>query len=277
MSLHLENLFIPFEYIVSLYIRYPQLIDITIAFLVFLGLAKVTIGRMFMRKGKAAIIVGVAATLTVCFVLLEGVLGFSLRSFGGVAAGILIFIVGLVLFGLLKSAGLRAGSMLSLGYAILFLAMMAVFPNGFDFIAKTAHFINGILGIIFLLSSGKLIYSLIMASQSPNGSSRRTSVDREILTVEKKIKVSNELNKLREEIFGLIGKFNSYLRAAITTLSAGRNPQDALIYLNNCMKIEVRIMRLFKKFRIIRAKLTSLVVHEDKLLRKRGGFVKALL
>lgn len=171
MPLYLEDLFRPFEYldIASVYSRYSQIIDLTIAFVVFSGVAKVTLGRRFEGRGGKAIIVGVSAALTAGFMAMERTLGFSLRSFGGIGAGIFIFLVGLVLFGFLRTAGLHFGNALSLSYGIVYLSMMAVVPSVFDFIADTAPFINGILGLIFLFTLGKLIYSFFKSVRTPRG------------------------------------------------------------------------------------------------------------
>ena len=91
--LTLEELLSPFEFldIGGIYERYSSAIDFTIAFLLFLGIAKVTLGRRFEGRGGKLIVTSVALALSVGFSLMEQEMHFSLRSFGAFGAFFLIF------------------------------------------------------------------------------------------------------------------------------------------------------------------------------------------
>ena len=58
-----EELLKPFEYldISSLYNNYSFIIDAIIAFLIFFGVAKVTLGKRFEGRGGKAIIIGISS------------------------------------------------------------------------------------------------------------------------------------------------------------------------------------------------------------------------
>ena len=55
-------------------------IDAIIAFLIFFGVAKVTLGKRFEGRGGRAIIIGIGLALSTGFLLMEKTLNFSLRS-----------------------------------------------------------------------------------------------------------------------------------------------------------------------------------------------------
>lgn len=388
MPLYLEDLLKPFEYldISHLYSRYSQVIDFTIAFLVFLGVTKVTLSKRYEGRGGDAICIGISIALSIGFIVMERSLGFSLRSFGGVGASIFIVIVGLVLFGLFRSVGLHSTNSFCLSYVIIYLSIRAVVPNIFDFIARTIPFINGILGLIFLFSLGKLLYSLYRGMRDPKGFSpdallksekghyieeginhnvveqkvlngkvekitkkdlknsdtiinhlekikvilkeyggsekgrrelskeltrlskeeknylsdlntiqklvvklaaydekelnnlkdrinkvsdnEKPFIKREILIAEKKLEAEKTLNQFKKDIILLTDKFNNFLKTAINILNAGSYPQDAIRYLDDCIKIEAYIKKAFKDISLIEAELASLSENAGKTYKK---------
>jgi hypothetical protein len=157
-----EELLKPFEYldISSLYSQYSLIIDAVIAFFIFFGIAKVTLGNRFEGRGGKAIIIGVGLGLSIGFLLMEKTLNFSLRSFGPLAVGIILILVGFVFYNLLLSLGFNHTNSICLAYIIDYLSLKLVSPTIFDWIAQTAPFINGILGLGFLIALIKLLFSL---------------------------------------------------------------------------------------------------------------------
>ena len=86
---------------------------------------KVTLSRRFGgREGKVlSVIIGLALALSLS--LLEYRLGFSIRSFGPIAAGILLFLVGMVIFYLVKSVGAGGISSGSIAFVVTYFLIMA--------------------------------------------------------------------------------------------------------------------------------------------------------
>jgi len=95
-----EELLKPFEYldISSLYNQYSLVIDAIIAFLIFFGVAKVTLGKRFEGRGGRAMIIGVGLALSTGFLLMEKTLNFSLRSFGPLAVTVILILVGFICY-----------------------------------------------------------------------------------------------------------------------------------------------------------------------------------
>ncbi|NIM03816.1 hypothetical protein GTN66_06695 [bacterium] len=160
--LTLEELLSPFEFldIGGVYDRYAAAIDFIIAFLLFLGISKVTLGRRFEGRGGKLVITAVALALSVGFSLIEREANFSLRSFGSLGVLILIFLISIVLFNLFRTAGVSKTSSFCLAYIIVYLSLRLISPAIFDWIAQTAPWINGILGLAFVVSGIKLVLSL---------------------------------------------------------------------------------------------------------------------
>ena len=161
-----EELLKPFEYldISSLYDQYSLIIDAIIAFFIFFGIAKVTLGNRFEGRGGKAIIIGVGLGLSTGFLLMERTLNFSLRSFGPLAVAIILILVGFVFYNLLLSLGFNHTNSICLAYIIDYLSLKLVSPTIFDWIAQTVPFINGILGLGFLIALIKLFFSLLSRS-----------------------------------------------------------------------------------------------------------------
>ena len=93
----LNDLFHPLQYldIGSFYDQSHYWIDFFIFLCIFISVAKLTLGQRFGgREGKVlSVVVGLVLALSLS--LLEYRVGFSIKSFGPFAAGILIFLVGL--------------------------------------------------------------------------------------------------------------------------------------------------------------------------------------
>jgi hypothetical protein len=106
-TLGLGELFRPLEYIdlSRLYERYAILIDLAIYLLIFVGLAQVTLGKRFQGNGGKAIAIGIGVSLAISLAIAEQLLGFSLRSFGPIAAGIFLGILGVMIFRLVQHLG----------------------------------------------------------------------------------------------------------------------------------------------------------------------------
>jgi hypothetical protein len=102
--------------------------------------------------------------LTGGFLLMEKTLNFSLRSFGPLAVAIILILVGFVFYSMLLSLGFSHTNSLCLAYLIDYLSLRLVSPSIFDWIASKAPFINGILGIGFLIALIKLLFSLFSRS-----------------------------------------------------------------------------------------------------------------
>jgi len=299
-----EELLKPFEYleITSLYNNYSFIIDAIIAFLIFFGVAKVTLGKRFEGRGGKAIIIGVGLALSTGFLLMENSLNFSLRSFGPLAVGILLLLVGFVLFTLLLSLGFNHTNSLCLAYIIDYLSLRLVSPTIFDWIAQTAPFINGILGIGFLMALIKLLFSLFSRtslksissgiSKIPKNLNPKTSnenFDKEISedkeeaniiksklikSTKNEIKDSEEMIEAINEMIKLIEEYGTTphaIREVSNHLVKIRDKEHyAMVYFNYINKIMDKIGRFDNEFyTTLKAEYETTQGNEQKRLKKK--------
>jgi hypothetical protein len=165
----MDGLLWPYQYlsISGLYQRYTNLIDLFIYVLIFIGAAQVTLGQRFPGNGGKTISIGTGLSLAVAMVILEERLGFSLKSFGPLAAGIVIFLLGIVIYRLLHQAGLEQHKAGAIAYLALFATLMAVTPELFRWLSSNIP----ILGLAVLLLLILSVFGAASAFWPGSGSS----------------------------------------------------------------------------------------------------------
>jgi len=155
----LSELFKPLELlnITSIYEQYSTLIDFTIYLLIFVGLAQITLGKHFQGRGGKAITIGIGISLAVSLAIAEQYIGFSIRSFGPIAAGIFLALIGFMIYRLVKHLGAGMMTSSSAAYIIVLLSMVAVVPGFFAWINQAMPLLNLILVICLFIA----IYNVI--------------------------------------------------------------------------------------------------------------------
>lgn len=158
----LGALFRPLEYIdiSALYDRYSIMIDLVIYLLIFVGLAQFTLGQRFKGRGGKAITIGIGLTLALSLAIAEKFLGFSIRSFGPIAAGIFLAVLGLMLYRLIKHFGAGFAVSCSLAYIIVLLSVIATVPGFFKWVNDAMPILNLILLIGFFIACYNIISHL---------------------------------------------------------------------------------------------------------------------
>ena len=149
----LGALFKPLEYIdiSGLYDRYAVFIDLAIYLLIFVGLAQLTLGQRFSGHGGKAVTIGIGLTLALSLAIAEKFLGFSIRSFGPIAAGIFLAVLGMMIYRLIKHFGAGFAVSGSLAYIIVLLSVIAAVPGFFSWINDAMPIINlGLLAGFFI-------------------------------------------------------------------------------------------------------------------------------
>lgn len=158
----LEELLRPLEYLDlgATYEHYSAIIDLFIYTLIFVGLAKVTLGWRFQGKGGTALSVGVGISLAVGFVIAEEQFGFSLRSFGVAAAGFLILILGIMMYLFIRQTGLHKLNAFGFSYLSMFLLVILVSPELFSHVTQQAPLFALFALFVLLVSMYLCISSL---------------------------------------------------------------------------------------------------------------------
>ena len=160
----LDTLFHPLQAldISSFYNVYHYWIDFFIFLCLFISIARLTLGQKFGgREGKAlSVVVGLALALSLS--LMEYKTGFSVKSFGQIAAGILILMVGMVLFYLIKAIGAGNTGAGSFAFVITYFLIRATLPEFFLSLEGNPWFAWLDLGLMVavLISIWKIISSL---------------------------------------------------------------------------------------------------------------------
>ncbi len=152
----LDGLFQPFYGLDFgvLYDRYHPIIDFVLFAFFFVAIARFTLEKRFPGRPGKAIAISIGFVLALSLVLAERSLGFSLRSFGPIAAGILIGTVGLTVFLLIKHAGAGTTTSGSLALIIVYFVLRAVAPGFYLWVAGNpwSGFLHSLLVIAVLVA-----------------------------------------------------------------------------------------------------------------------------
>jgi hypothetical protein len=160
----LNDLFHPLQDldISSFYNAYHYWVDFFIFLNLFVSVGKITLGRRFGgREGKVlSVVIGLVLALSLS--LLEYRVGFSIKSFGPIAAGMLILVVGMVIFYLVKAIGAGNTGAGSFAFAITYFLIRATLPEFFQSLEANSWFAWLDLGLMVavLISIWKIISSL---------------------------------------------------------------------------------------------------------------------
>lgn len=238
-SAFVNDLFHPLQYldISSFYNLYHFWIDFFIFLCLFISVARLTLGRRFGgREGKVlSVVVGLVLALSLS--LLESRVGFSIKSFGPFAAGILIFFVGMVFFNLIKSVGAGSISSGSFALVITYVLIRAALPELFLWAEDNPLFalLHLVLLVAFMVSIFKIVGSLfsgrdikslgrtLIYSPNPDSNLRKNTDDekqeihlikRDLRHITKKgVKEGSNIIEQLKEMIRIIEKYGSTDRA----------------------------------------------------------------
>ena len=161
----IDNLLLPFKGVnfSTIYDSYSPIIDFIIYATLFIGLSQATLGKRFESSGGRAVVSAVGLALAIGLAISEATLGFNLRSFGPLAAGIFIFFVGFTLYLGIKTAGMNTVNAGSLALVITYFSISAVTPNFFDWMMNnpSTSWIISIVSIAVIILMYKVIRLLL--------------------------------------------------------------------------------------------------------------------
>lgn len=249
----------------SIYDLYHYWLDFFIFLSLFISVAKLTVGRRFGgREGKVlSVVVGLALALSLT--LLEYRLGFSIKSFGPIAAGILLFLVGVVVFYLVKSVGVGGMSSGSIAFMITYFLIRAALPELFLWAEDNPWFalVHLILFIAFITSIFKIIDSMfsgrdikslgrtLMRSPNPDSNLKR-NIDDE-----------------KQEIHWIKGGLRRKTKKGI------RGSSGIIEELEEMVRIVERYGSSDKARRLIAEKING-IVSKENLISKQLAYLKEL-
>jgi len=159
-----EPFFRAFDYLKNfelarVYSDYSALFDFFIYLFIFLGITKVVLEERFEGKGGEAIIIGIGTALALSLAVAEQRYDFNLGQISSFAAGIIILIMGFMLFQLFTKLGIAFSGMLT--FVSIYFFVSAITPEFFNWIADKLPIVNLILVIAVIVSIIKIVYKLL--------------------------------------------------------------------------------------------------------------------
>ena len=161
----------------SLYEQYHAGIDLLLYLLVLLPTCRLALGRMFPdRHGqRLGTVVGVA--LAISLSVSQRTLGFSIRSLGPVAAGLIVFVVGVTIYGLLRHIGAGRTASGSAALIASYLSVRAVAPVFFDWAGQNqwAGYLHSLFALSLLIAGWRVFRATVpLGDWVPPRSARRS-------------------------------------------------------------------------------------------------------
>jgi hypothetical protein len=134
----LETLVSPFRAVdlVPFYDANHAWVDFFIFLFIFIPIARFTVGRRFEGRQGTLLSAAIGVVLALSLALMERSIGFSVQSFGPIAAAIIVLLVGLVLFYLVKSFGAGIQAAGSIALILTYFLLRATVPNFFLWLAN---------------------------------------------------------------------------------------------------------------------------------------------
>ena len=148
--------------------RYSDWILFTLLLFFFWAVAGIALKKRFEESRYLRVLItAVALMLSVgtYYSVYQGWLHLSLEGLGFFGAVLVLIVVFFVVFGLIRSYGMRFSNALSVGFVMFYISLWAVSPNILDTLASIFPLANGILAILFLVSIYKLISGFLRHSK----------------------------------------------------------------------------------------------------------------
>jgi hypothetical protein len=150
----LEQLLLPFRWfsITGFYVQFSEIIDLLIYTVIFVGLAKATLGRRLPGRGGTAVSVGVGCALAIGMTATAHRLSFTIGTLGPIASLTLVLMLGVALYRLFRYAGASRLAAASLAYIGLLLAVHVISPTTVVWISQRRKGLDTLLSL-FLIAS----------------------------------------------------------------------------------------------------------------------------
>lgn len=263
----LESFFTPFYGldIASFYTRYHPVIDFFLYLAVFVSVARLTLDKLFPGRAGKALAVAVGLMLAVSLSIAEQNLGFSIRSFGSIAAGIIVGLVGLVIFHLCRKAGAAAPTASSLAIIIVYFSVRSAVPNLFEWMQhnRWAAFLHALLVLAILVALWRVIGAVFGSPSKRIGKLAKT-----IDNTPGNTPFGKEQRLDREELTLLKHRLTRF------TGKAMKNSEEIIAYLRDMIGIIHEHGTDKRSFPMISARLRQIQPKEHHLLSEMSRIQK---
>jgi len=145
----------------GLYSNYGHFIDFVLYLFIFVTIARITLAKKFGGKEANILAGALGVVLAISLALTERTLGFNLRSFGPIAALIIILLVGFILYTVIHHIGGGKAGSGAISFVAVYFLIRAVSPTSFRWLEEKAPFIHGVLGIAVIIAIWQAFASFI--------------------------------------------------------------------------------------------------------------------
>lgn len=259
----LEEVLAPFETtdFSVIYDSYYSIIDFIIYTILFVGLSQVSLGKHFDSRGGKSVVVAIGLVLAIALTISESVLGFNLRSFGPLAATIFIFLIGLVIYLGIKSAGMESVGAISIALVLTYFSIRSVSPGFFDWMINNEYlaWLHSVILIAVLISIYKL--SRLFFGKKNNAKDpieKKFLKDAFSIPVEKIKQYKEEKNEL------------AFIKSKLEVITneSGKDSKQIINDLQELKKIIAEFSNSSKGRSIISQKVESILTQEKQIHHK---------
>jgi len=256
----LEEVLTPFETtdFSVIYDSYYSIIDFIIYTILFIGLSQVSLGKHFDSRGGKAVVVAIGLVLAIALTISESVLGFNLRSFGPLAATIFIFLVGLVIYLGIKSAGMESIGAISISLVLTYFSIRSISPGFFDWMINNEYlaWLHSVILIAVLISIYKLS-RLFFGKKDNSNNNNDVKPLKDVFS--KPVESFKQYKEEKNELAYIKSKLE------VITNDSGKDSKQIIKDLQQLKKIIVEFGSSSKGRKIISQKVESILTQEKKI------------
>jgi len=197
------------------YDDYALFIDLALYILLFVPLSLQALGKHFGGRHGQKVSLAVGLILSLGLTLMERTMHFNIRSFGPIAAFLVVLVIGVLIYFTVKSLGASEIVSLCIPYILIYFSLQSVTPSLFDWAYERAPWIS----LLFLLCI------VVIAVQGI----RRiwpsvTEATRRLFVEEKQVK---EVEKITETEIKDTKKMIKLLKRARSSIEKGKAESEA--------------------------------------------------
>lgn len=242
----------------TFYSLHTSVIDFTIFLVFFLGAALVAFREKFPGRGGKALVVAIAIVLSLSLTITERAMGFSIKSFGFLAAATFLGIVAILLLIVLSRLGVSKTLAGSITFILLYFSVQAISPGLADWVNRQIPWAGFLFWLAIIFAVGHAVVTLwpfgwftrprLALAGASTGVSHGTKASRlEVKAVKSRMvkptksvkrdasKIASIVRRTQKQL-GYVGQDNQ-LRAQIITNLQGLEPLE-LEVLQKLRKLE---------------------------------------
>ena len=242
----------------ELYSNYGHFIDFAVYLFIFVTIARIALAKRFEAKEANILAGALGVVLSISLALTERTMGFNLRSFGPIAALIIILFVGFILYTVIHHIGGGKAGSGAIAFVIVYFLIRAVSPTLFSWLEQKAPFIHGVLGIAVIIAIWQAVASFVHLGR-PSLEGIRKHLEHPVAKFKERALTAQELASEKRIIKGRLEKVTKRER---------KQAKEIIVDLKEMIKIIEEHGETAHGRELITQKLQDIVPREHDLLQK---------